>query len=481
MKIAIIGMGVTGISVLREWTRKKSKNSKIELTLFGDEATFGNGAPYQKDDPILIMNQPAELATIIPEEEDDFFDWFQMTQGKDHPKLLYSPRPIFGAYLKDRMQGWIEESGSRVVKEKVKTISPLPDNKFRLTWGSKEEDFDAVHLCMGNLPYNDPYDLFGSPKFMINPFPMEQNFPLIPHGARIGVLGTGLTSLDILRYAQDKRPDLKIDFFSRSGNFKSIRGLAKPFEYKYFTKDNIEKAKEEGNGFIKLETYIKWFKGEMDAQGLSMEEDWLDEEFGSLQSIKNNLEEPEDIGVIQSLLLGMDRMLTDLWMSMRESDKQNFIETYHGKWNKLRSTFPVVSGQQLLKAWEDGTICVFNGLIEIKEEEEEDSFELILNNGESHRVDYIINAVGTEINVSFDIKRRPLLKQLLDDRILQPETFGGVQVTVPELSAISQKYGVMQNFKVHGPLISGIEFGNNSVDIISESAKVAVEDIDDRI
>lgn len=49
MKIAIIGMGVAGISVLREWTKEKEINPSLEITVYGDEDTFGTGLPYQKD------------------------------------------------------------------------------------------------------------------------------------------------------------------------------------------------------------------------------------------------------------------------------------------------------------------------------------------------------------------------------------------------------------------------------------------------
>lgn len=61
--------------------------------------------------------------------------------------------------------------------------------------------------------------------------------------------------------------------------------------------------------------------------------------------------------------------------------------------------------------------------------------------------------------------------------MLQAGTFGGVQVTVPDLSAVSQKHGMMRNFKIHGQFISGIQFGNSSVRIISESARTAVNHI----
>lgn len=475
MKIAIVGMGVAGISVLREWTKEKLLNPSIELTVFGDEKTFGTGQPYQEDNEILIMNQPAGLATIIPEDEDDFVHWLENTQGQDDPRLGYSPRPVFGRYIKDRMNQWLKQSGAEVIKERIDMISILPNNKFQLTFQSGVEDFDAVHLCIGNYPYNDPYNLSKHDKFIFNPFPIEESIAQIPKGARIGVLGTGLTSADIFRYTYYNRPDLKVSFFSRSGTFKSIRGTSKPFEYRYFTDENIKRAKEANNGFIPLETYIEWFKGEMDNQGLSMKENWLDEAFGSRESIEDNLENPDDIGMIQSLFLGMDRMLTDLWMSLKESDKQSFIDKYNGKWNKLRSTLPPISGKGLLSAWLEGRISVWDNLIDIVKDE--GSFEFILKDQDSQHTDYIFNAIGTEKNISFDTYRLPLLAQLIDERILQPETFGGVQVSLPDLSAVSQKYGIINGLKVHGPLISGIEFGNNSVDIISESVVGAIEDI----
>ena len=42
-KVAIVGMGVTGVSVLREWTREKEKGRAVDITVFGDEKTFGRG------------------------------------------------------------------------------------------------------------------------------------------------------------------------------------------------------------------------------------------------------------------------------------------------------------------------------------------------------------------------------------------------------------------------------------------------------
>ena len=475
MKIAIIGMGVAGISVLREWTKEKEINPSLEITVFGDEDTFGTGIPYQKDNENLLMNVPAEFTTIIPERKDDFVEWLENTQDEENARFKYYPRQLFGTYLKERMKVWIIQSKAKVIKEKIETIGILPNNQFRLTTSDVVEDFDLVHLCIGNLPYKDPYNLIDHPNFIINPFPMEKNLPSIPHGARIGVLGTGLTSIDIFRYSHYNRPDLKVSFFSNSGRFKSISGKSKTIKFKFFTEENIKNTKENNKGFIPLETYIKWFQKEIENQKLSLESDWMDQAFGSKSTMKKELDDLNKIGTIQSILLDLNPLLTDLWMALKETDKEIFLEKYYGKWDKLRSSFPAESAEKLVYAWEQDKINVFSNLRDIIKNEK--FFEFILKEEESQDIDYIINAIGTEKDVSFKMNRIPLLHQLMDERILQPETFGGAQVRLPDLSAISQKYGIIHRLKIHGELISGIQFGNNSVDIISESVRPAVEDI----
>lgn len=362
-----------------------------------------------------------------------------------------------------------------MIKEKVESIRILPNNKFRLITSLGVEDFHAVHLCIGNLPYKDPYNLIDHPNFIFNPFPMERNMDSIPDGSRVGVLGTGLTSIDIFRYCEYNRPDLMLSFFSNSGRFKSIGGKSEHIEYKFFTKENIKNRKENNKGFIPLETFINWFKKEIENQNLSLEMDLINEPFGSKTNMEEDLKDLDKIGVLQSILLDLNPLLTDLWMALTETDKQAFLENYHGQWDKLRSSIPTESGRELILAWEKNKIKVFGKLTDIIKKE--NSFEFILKDNNSQHIDYIINAIGTEKNVSFRMQSIPLIHQLLNERILQPEAFGGIQVSLPELSTISQKYGIIHNLKVHGELISGIQFGNNSVDIISETAKDAVEDI----
>ena len=474
MKIAIIGMGVAGIGALREWTREKDSDPSIEITVFGDEETFGTGAPYQKENEKLVMNQAAGTISILPENKNDFVEWL-LNNNEEEPSEKHYPREMFGEYLKDRMKDWLIQSKAEVIKESVERVQILANNQLRLTSSTTIKDFDAVHLCIGGLAYKDSYQLINHPNFIVNPFPVKQTMPLIPKGATVGVLGTGLTGIDIFRYTHYNRPDLKVTFFSPSGRFKSIRGKADAIDYRFFTKENIKSAKEKNNGFIPLETYIEWFKKEAEHQQLSLTNNWKNNQLGSKETLKKELSNSKEIGAIQNLLHDMSPFLPEIWMALEETDKKLFFDKYNEKWDKLRSSFPVATAKELVSAWEENKITVSNQLVDVIKEE--NSFELILKDGESQHVDYIINAAGTQKNVSFNMDRMPLLSQLLNERLLQPETFGGIQINLPDFSAISQKYGIIHTLKVHGELISGIQFGNNSVNMVSESARPAVNDI----
>src|SRR5699024_12685054 len=97
MKVAIIGMGVAGTSVLREWTKMQKQNPSIQITVFGDKETFGSGKALQQDDPGLLMNQVASLTSIVPENPNDVVDWIKIHHNDNQPESKSYSIAAFGA------------------------------------------------------------------------------------------------------------------------------------------------------------------------------------------------------------------------------------------------------------------------------------------------------------------------------------------------------------------------------------------------
>lgn len=407
MKIAIIGMGIAGTSALREWTKEQRDNPTIQLTVFNDEKTFGTGKAFQPDDSCLLMNQAAKFTSIVPENDDDFVDWIRENYGDENPETKYYPRAKFGAYIADRMNNWLVESNSEIIKEKVESIHLLANKQYHVSSASYSADFDAVHLCTGTLPYKDPYHINDHINTFVDPYPMEKKLSEIPHGATIGVIGTGLTSIDVFRYTFMHRPDVNIAFFSPTGTFKTVIGDSPSVNNHYFTKENIEQIKAENNGTIPLEIYIEWFKKELVCHGLTLQEKLTADSLGSKSSIELQLSGSSEIGIVQAVLSNITFYQTDLWMALTEADKHLFIDKYYKALDKLQGAFPKETAKDLVNAWENNKFQVYDNLIDIEKNAE--SFTFKLENAEPIQIDYVINATGNNRIVSHNMKDAPLI------------------------------------------------------------------------
>src|SRR5699024_4034073 len=328
MKVAIIGMGVAGTSVLREWTRMQKQNHSIQITVFGDKETFGSGKAYQQDDPGLLMNQVASLTSIVPENPNDFVDWIKINHNDKHPESKFYPRAEFGAYVAERMNEWIAESKAEIMFEKVNSIRVSTNQQLQLSWANQSKIFDAVHLCTGIFPYNESYNLNENTHTKGDSFAMNKKLAELTHGANVCIIGIGLTSIDVFRYTFDHRDDLKLSFFSRSGTFKTLISKVDSIENQYITKENIERTKAENNDIIPLATYLDWFKKELKLQKLTLNEALTAESLGSKESMERQLAHTSEIDIVQAVLKNITLLQTDIWYTLTEADKYLFLDKY---------------------------------------------------------------------------------------------------------------------------------------------------------
>ncbi len=59
MRVAIIGMGTAGVSVLRELV-KHPKFNQLDIDLYDDKVNMGQGVPFQNDSSELLINMPSK-------------------------------------------------------------------------------------------------------------------------------------------------------------------------------------------------------------------------------------------------------------------------------------------------------------------------------------------------------------------------------------------------------------------------------------
>jgi len=63
MRVAIIGMGTAGVSVLRQLV-KHDHFEKLKVDVYDDRNNMGQGVPFQNDSSELLINMPSKICRL---------------------------------------------------------------------------------------------------------------------------------------------------------------------------------------------------------------------------------------------------------------------------------------------------------------------------------------------------------------------------------------------------------------------------------
>ncbi|MDH5059404.1 FAD/NAD(P)-binding protein, partial [Enterococcus faecalis] len=194
--------------------------------------------------------------------------WYenQSTFKFSNPKYL--PRFIFGHYMKDYLQQFINQYDNiHQICEEVSEVfidSDIgqTDIQYNVCTANNIENrkqYDVVFLAIGTLSYHDPYKLKGTKGYIQTPYPTYNTLDHVTATDRISIIGTGLASLDVIRYVTAHHPNLPIMVTSRKGHLPSVRGEMPDIEFKYLTPENFNEIKEKHFGNVPLDEAMRLF------------------------------------------------------------------------------------------------------------------------------------------------------------------------------------------------------------------------------
>ncbi|WP_169449759.1 FAD/NAD(P)-binding protein [Lacticigenium naphthae] len=471
-KVAIIGLGVSGLSVLREYICAQ-EHEDLEIIVF-DEENLGTGLPYQKDDKSLLLNQTSATMSMDPINPLGFVDWLDETLEIQDASGHHIPRTIYGQYLRDYLNKLIQKGNITFVPKKVSDLTIIGENEYKVSCKNDSYKVNAIHLCTGHFPYKDPYGLKGKTEYIHQPYPVESRlFPLLGKDVnRLAIVGTGLTALDIMLYVSKTNKDIQIHFISLDGAFTSVRGNIVFSKLHYLNKENISNYIDSYGDFIPLNQYIEWLMLEGESNGIDVREIWQNLGGGTPKGIEMDFRFLNELGIFQGIIHQLDDILPLIWDSLTNDDRNTFLRMYGGKWHKFRSPMPQKTAKKILELCADESIILHKNIQSINYIG--NSFEINLPTEQLH-VEYIVNATGPETDVEKAKLQDPFLFSLLNKRIVEKQMYGGIEVEWPSQSVYSSKYGVLNTLKAHGQLVGGIQYGNNSMGMLSRSAVMAVE------
>ncbi len=475
-KIAIIGMGISGMAVLRAY-EKHVDMSRVEIDCYDSEYSFGRGYPFREDSEKLILNLRTNKISYDYRELEDLGVWYR---EKDLERPDYPSRPVFGRYMKEKLQDTIEATAANVIYQRVKRIDKLDGAWEIQDEGGRVKKYDRVHLCNGVLGQKKLYDLEKADNYIDSVYPVREKLDSIKEHDRVLIIGTGLTAIDTASYLLQEKRMKSISMFSRNNIMPTVRVREPKVNIKYFTMTKLKNTLRENYGRISFEKFDQMFLRELKEQGIDFEDFNRDHMQGEMEGLLYNIENPDDLGVVQALLPYMNLILNKVWDSMTISDRKKFKEKYHTFICLNRSALQRKSADIIIRAYREGRLKLENSVRDVSINDR-GKFILLDKNqmpiNPKDQFDYALNGTGFDYSLENIEEVNPLLAQLLDKRYIAVDASGGISVLPGTMQVISPRFGTLENLHAHGVLTAGVQYRNNSTMIIQLTARVAIREL----
>jgi len=232
--VLIIGGGFSGVITAINLLKKSQTASTFGL--INDKFPLSRGIAYSTNEPYHLLNVPAGKMSAFPDEPNNFVDWLATHpdfSSTEELHTLFIPRIVYGEYIQHLLNSQIQSSPSTLHQIKDEAIAlKVESNGYKVSLKNPQQKVQSpkIVLALGNaLPFNvlQKYNITNQTKrYITNPWDFER-IKQIPSDKDIVIIGSGLTTVDLLLTLKQNMHEGKIHVFSRHGFFPKAH---KPFE-----------------------------------------------------------------------------------------------------------------------------------------------------------------------------------------------------------------------------------------------------------
>ncbi|MFZ9469426.1 MAG: FAD/NAD(P)-binding protein [Rickettsiales bacterium] len=393
-KIAIIGFGFCGImvfgNILKKISQEKSKNN-IKFIIFEKDGLSSVGAGFSNFNDNYILNVPVKKMSPFDDQPNCFLDFLQENYPAIYEKSGadgFVPRNIYGEFLKKIRQEFFQLASDLKIEYEVfeKQVLDVEDG-FKIVGDGIIIEADEVVLSssfrQSQLNYVENDENFISSLWSKNSvnFHKKNNFNI---DDKICIIGTGLSSVDVLVGLNSKNFSGKIYAISRRGNFP------KP----HFSHHNILPT----NNQIDI-------IDESDARAgiinISLK-------------FRNFLRNYKTLD-LRHLIDSIRPKTKSFWHNLDEKNKKLFLKKILPYWNIFRHRVPNISLEIIDKMIKNNQLQIFKN--SIKSIHKKNNKFVVDLGGQKIECDYLINCLGFDFNV----KNYPLINSMLNKNLLKKD------------------------------------------------------------
>lgn len=453
--IAIVGVGATGISLLKEiQSQVYTLGLKPpRIALFSPKESFARGKAFGDAAQIHRVNTPPHMLSVSSCEPNGFSQWMQQVESKVCER--YPTRLLYSMFLRETYQSMtfsplleIEEIQSVVQAIKRQSTG------YRLQSQHKTIKARKVVLCLGSLHGTNFPD-------------MKQCDGFIDHHSQLSevnddcvlIAGTGLTAVDMFR-SIELTGEREIHLFSRNGLAptcltKDNRYVPKVVNWNTFLNLKAEK------GVVRLPDLVEKFKqefqlipneGERKKALQILRESGIAHYCDFLMGRANTSDCP-----FQDLLVSTRPYIHHIWNAMPIEDRIIFDVNYGAQWAAWRHPIPYEVFAEMALTAKEGRLYIHQTIGRPRLE----NGQFIVTNSIGKVIKSKNLVDGTGGNNRLHAINSPLLHSLVKENLIEAHPCGGVNVSPLTFQCQVNGKSVPDLFNL-GPLSRGSLFSTNA-------------------
>ena len=474
MRVAIIGMGTAGVSVLRQLV-KHENFSQLKVDVYDDDRNMGQGVPFQNDSSELLINMPSKSMSLNLDDDQEFWKWYQNQTEFNFSNPQYLPRFVFGHYMKSYLSYYNDQFDNlTIINDKVQEIftqSDVDDTDLKYhvcTCDDEKEwrEYDYLFLTFGTFSYHDPYDLKGTKGYIQTPYPTYHTLDNVKDSDRIVIIGTGLASLDAVRYVAAHHPYLPITMTSRSAALPSVRGKMTKIQFTHLTKSRFNGIMKKHFGNVPLEKVVSLFLKECEDYGIDFKKLIYRRTGNHVKDLEYDLNHEEEMGIFQSIIEHLKENLNWIWNSLSVKDQETFNRKYTKIIQLNSNPMPPRTARLLIKLIQNNELVIKKGLEDIVHKNNQFMLKYNDTTQNYELFDIVINATGSKTHLSQLDEDDQLILNLENRQIVQRHPMGGIQIIPETNQVISPRYGTLKNVIAIGQMTNGVNKLRNGVKMI---------------
>ncbi|MBV8539727.1 MAG: FAD/NAD(P)-binding protein [Pseudonocardiales bacterium] len=441
-EIGVVGGGPSAVCLLDSLAREKDIPPG-GVVVFEPSRHLWRGRPYQPDIDVVRVNSTPDDMSIRAGDTDHFEDWLTARDlvvgyGSSHIDTLsgarFVPRAVFGDYLEQSARSALVQMINRgwrvrLVRERVDSADTTSRGIVTTTERGRRIAVDYLVLCVGSGEPADVYSLDGAPGFIAEPYPIRRTMESINPVADVSVVGSGLTSIDVVLGLASGHHRGQIRLLSRRGALPSVRQRPVPYDLRHFTPGRFRTAAARGES-VTLAELTAIMKAELADAGESMDivraEIEAVEREDPVTRLRRQLAEVDTPRMgLRILQRAVPDAGPDVWSLLADGERATLLELYERTLMSLCCPMPPCNAATILSLIDSGQLEIVPRVRDVRRRDG-GGFIVTADRG-AHVADYVINAVNARSR-KIPTMAAPLIESLVAAGVAVSHPRGGVYV-----------------------------------------------------